>query len=542
MGASTTDGASVHAGIFLVNLPFVATAMLATLGLTVLDRSSVLSSPYVAGVATLVVAVALTLVVPWPRLPARAEIVVAVVDLLAVALFVAADTPLSLLGVFPVLWLAQRHGTPGVVTGVVGAFAVTWLPTAVAGDVVTSSQAARVGLVPVVLGAVALSVGAIQRRSDARNLLLRRQGAQLRRAAQELAAERRLLDAVVSTTGVGIVLLDDRGTVVLANRLAQEATDGALRAGTTRAELPQVRSASLDGVPHERGAVARALAGEEVRGEVGWWHLPGGRYALRVSAIRLEGAASGAGEGLVLVTLEDLTDEVVALELKEDFVTAASHELRTPLTSIVGHLELAADDPSASRTVAHHLDVATRNADRLLDLVDGLLTAAATRGARLELERADVDLATVVDEAVAAIAPLARADALVVAWSRPPDGAVVRGDRVRLRQVVDNLLSNAVKYSDGGTVEVVLSVDASAGVAVLRVRDEGVGIAATDVDRVFTRFYRAASARQGPRHGTGLGLHLVQEIVHAHGGSVALTSELGAGTVVEVRIPAGAAP
>lgn len=544
MGASRADGESVRTTrLFLVNLPFVATAMLATLALTVYDRSSVLSSPYVVGIATLVAAVALTLVVPWHRLPGRAPMLVAVVDLVAVALFVAADTPLSLLAVFPVLWLAQRHGTAGVVTGVVGAFAVTWLPTALADGVATSSQAARVALVPVVLGAVALSVGAIQRRSDARNLLLRRQGVHLRRAAQELGAERRLLDAVVGTTGVGIVLLDAGGTVVLANRLAQQATDGAVRAGVRPAELPRVRSTTLDGVPHEHDIVSRALAGEEVRGEVGWWQLPGGRFALRASAIRLEGAATGDAGQLVLVTLEDLTDQVLALELKEDFVAAASHELRTPLTSIVGHLELAADDPSASRTVARHLDVATRNADRLLDLVDGLLTAAATRGAALELERSDVDLSAVVDDAVTAIAPLARSAGLDLVWSPPPRGVRVRGDRLRLRQVVDNLLSNAVKYSDGsGTVEVRLDHDGAAGLVVLRVRDEGVGIAATDAERVFTRFYRTASARQGTRHGTGLGLHVVREIVHAHGGTVELASELGAGTTVDVRLPAGAHP
>ncbi|MBD5787564.1 HAMP domain-containing histidine kinase [Cellulosimicrobium terreum] len=532
----TSEPAGGALAVLVLNLPFVATSMLATVGLTVFDRPSVLSAPYVAGVAVVALTVAVTLVVPWHRVPRRTEIVVAVLDLLAVALFVGADTPLSLLAVFPVLWLAQRHGRAGVTTGVVGAFAVTWLPTALVGGVSTSSQVARVALVPVVLAAVALSVGAIQRRSDARNLLLRRQGVQLRGAAQDLAAERRLLDAVVGTAGVGIVLLDDAGRVVLANRLAVEASGGSLRPGVLQSDLPPARPTTLDGTPFELGAIDRAVAGEEIRGEVGWWHLPGGRFALRTSAVRLDGSVGEQVGRLTLVTFEDLTEQVAAIELKEDFVAAASHELRTPLTSIVGHLELAADDPSTPDGVARHLDVATRNADRLLALVDDLLTAAVTGTGDLPLERVQLDLAEVVAEAVVAITPLATsADLRLVLQDAGP--VRVRGDRARLRQVVDNLLSNAVKYSDaGGTVEV--SLAGGADHVLLVVRDDGVGIAASDVDRVFTRFYRAAAVRHGSRHGTGLGLHLCQQVVHAHGGTIELTSEAGVGTAVEVRLPA----
>lgn len=525
--------------VLVVHLPFLATAVLSTVGLTVYDRATVTEGWYVAGVVVLVVALATTLLVPWHRLGRRAEIVVPVLDLLATASFVAADAPVSLLAVFPVLWLAQRQGRLGVGLGVAGAFAVTWLPTLATGTVTTPNQVARVALVPVVLSAVALSVGAIQRRSDARNLLLRRQGAQLRQAAAELGEERRLLEAVVSTAGVGILLLDATGRIVLVNRLAADATDGLLRPGRLVQDLPDLRPTALDGSWTATSPVERAVAGDSLRGDVAWWPLPTGRRALRTSVVQLERADPGTGGRLAVVTFEDLTDQVTALELKEDFVVAASHELRTPLTSIVGHLELAADAPGAPPEVARHLDVAARNADRLLALVGDLLTAAATRGGDLEPARDDVDLAAVVDEAVTAIAPLAASAGLRLDRSTPPGGAPVRGDATMLRQVVDNVLSNAVNYSDAGGAVTAAVEQADGGASVLLlVRDEGIGIAPDDVERVFNRFYRAPAVRQGTRHGTGLGLHVCRRVVEAHGGTIGLTSEPGVGTTVTVRLPA----
>ncbi|MEU2198699.1 HAMP domain-containing sensor histidine kinase [Isoptericola sp. NPDC019482] len=529
-----------RSGVLVVHLPFLATAALATIGLTVYDRATVTEGWFVAGVVVLVVALAVTILVPWHRLGHRAEIVVPLLDLTATAMFVAADAPASLLAVFPVLWLAQRQGRVGVGLAVAGGFAVTWLPTVATGAVTTSNQLARVALVPVVLSAVALSVGAIQRRSDARNLLLRRQGAQLRQAAAGLGDERRLLEAVVGTAGVGILLLDADGRIVLVNRLAVDATDGMLRPGLRVQDLPDLRPTALDGSWSATGPVERAVSGDSLTGDVAWWPLPTGRRALRTSVVQLDRADPDTGGRLAVVTFEDLTDQVTALELKEDFVAAASHELRTPLTSIVGHLELAADVPGAPPRVVHHVDVAARNADRLLALVSDLLTAAATRGGDLDPARDDVDLAAVVDEAVTAIEPLAAGAGLRVEHRGPADGAHVRGDAAMLRQVVDNVLSNAVKYSDAGGA-VSAEVDHDGGSVALVVRDEGVGIAPDDVERVFARFYRAPAVRQGTRHGTGLGLHICRQVVEAHGGTIGLTSEPGVGTTVTVRLPAAAA-
>jgi signal transduction histidine kinase len=530
-----------RSAVFLTHLPFVATAALATVGLIVYEHDMVDDGAYLAGVVALVVAVALTLLVPWQRLGPRAELAVPLLDLLAVALFVGTDTPLALLSIFPVLWLAQRHGTLGVGLAIAGAFLVTWVPTAVAGSAVTATQVARVALVPVVMTAVALSVGAIQRRSDARNLLLRRQGAALRRAAAELGSERRLLEAVLGTASAGILVIDAEGRLVLVNQPIMDVTHGVLRPGLRIDDLPPDRSVAPEGVRLEDGPLHRAVRGEEFDSEVGWFDLPVGRMALRSSAVQLEDADPATGGRLAVVTFENLTEQLTALELKEDFVAAASHELRTPLTSIIGHLELAVDEPDLPAPVARHLDVAARNADRLLTLVGDLLTAAAARGGELALVRTDVDLAAVVDEAVAAIGPVAGAAGLRVVWTPPPGGAPVHGDAAALRQVADNVMANAVKYSDAdGVVEI--SLRAGSGrpgdrEVVLCVRDEGVGIAPEDVHQVFTRFYRARAVRHGSRHGTGLGLHICRQIVEAHGGTIDLESEPGRGTTVRVRLP-----
>jgi signal transduction histidine kinase len=535
------DATDRRSAVFLVHLPFLATATLATVGLTVYDHEMVVGGTYVAGVVVLVVALALTLLVPWQRLRPRAELAMPLLDLLAVALFVASDAPLSLLAVFPVLWLAQRHGTVGVGLAVANAFVVTWVPTALAGTAVTPNQIARVALVPVVLAAVALSVGGIQRRSDARTLLMRRQGGVLRRAAAELGSERRLLEAVLGTAGAGILVIDAEGRLVLVNRLITEVTHGILRPGLRIDDLPPDRSVAPEGLPPEDGPLHRAVRGEQFDSEVGWFALPAGRMALRASVVQLDDADPHTGGRLAVVTFENLTEQLTALELKEDFVLAASHELRTPLTSIVGNLDLAVDAPDVPPAVAEHLDVAVRNAERLLTLVGDLLTAASTRGGDLALTRTEVDVAAVVDEAVTAICPVAGASGLRVVWTPPPGGAPVLGDAAALRQVVDNVLDNAVKYSEtGGVVEVVLRAGCGRPGdrdVELSIRDEGVGIAAEDVEQVFTRFYRARAVRQGSRHGTGLGLHICRQVVEAHGGTVDLESEPGRGTTVRVRLP-----
>ncbi len=215
------------------------------------------------------------------------------------------------------------------------------------------------------------------------------------------------------------------------------------------------------------------------------------------------------------------------------FVADAAHELRTPLTSLRGYAELyrqgAISNPEGVGNAMRRIEA---EGGRMARLVDDLLLLARLDQQR-GLETAPVDIADLVREAVT--------DFAAVEPDRPVtqalDGeAVVLGDRVRLRQVVDNLLANARIHTPPGT-PVHVAVTRDVDHVDVSVRDEGQGIAPEDQARVFERFWRADPARVRSRGGTGLGLAIVASLVQAHGGSVDVTSKPGHGATFTVRLP-----
>ena len=214
------------------------------------------------------------------------------------------------------------------------------------------------------------------------------------------------------------------------------------------------------------------------------------------------------------------------------FIAAASHELRNPLTSILGYLDLIADaDDDADR--ARNLEVVGRNATRLYGIVDSLMLVF-----RSEVETYagdDVDLRRVIDESLEAAVPAAssRGISLELQASSP---ANVLGDPERLGQVFDNLVSNAIKFSnEGGSIEIVIHSDSSKHK--VSVTDHGIGIPASEVNKLFERFFRASTAREAQVEGTGLGLAITQAIIEKHGGLITATSVVGAGTTFLLEFP-----
>lgn len=240
---------------------------------------------------------------------------------------------------------------------------------------------------------------------------------------------------------------------------------------------------------------------------------------------------------LVAEVLERRRAEAEAERLKNEFFALVSHELRTPLTSIIGYLELVLEEeagevPDEQRKF---LKVIERNARRLQRLVSDLLFVAQVEAGTLSLDLREVDLEAVVFEAVEASRPRAqRAGVELRAEIEPVPG--LDGDPDRLFQVVDNLVTNAVKFTPAGG-QVVVGLGQHNGSAVITVTDTGVGIAESDQDRLFERFYRAQSATDAAVQGIGLGLSIVRAIAHGHKGEVSCRSELGSGTTFTVELP-----
>jgi signal transduction histidine kinase/putative methionine-R-sulfoxide reductase with GAF domain len=236
--------------------------------------------------------------------------------------------------------------------------------------------------------------------------------------------------------------------------------------------------------------------------------------------------------------LQAHADRMAQLEkVKSDFLKVASHELRGPLAILKGYVSMLMDGSLAldSPAVAKVFTVISAKLLEVSDLVEQMLETARLEDSRLQLRLEKQDLTGVLTEAADRIGPLASATHRVeVAFGL--ESAPVLADRDRLLTIVTNLMDNAVKYSPkGGPVEV--SLTARAGTALVRVRDHGLGIAAADLPRLFTRFGRIVTAGNSHIPGTGLGLYLAREVARMHGGDITVESEEGVGSTFVLALP-----
>jgi signal transduction histidine kinase len=227
------------------------------------------------------------------------------------------------------------------------------------------------------------------------------------------------------------------------------------------------------------------------------------------------------------------------IRLRDEFVAVVSHELRTPLTSIIGYVELLADEDSGELTAEQesYLEIVQRSTARLVELVGDLLLVAEAERGPLALEVADIDLVELAAHAVEAAQPAADARRIALSFDPGTPGSVA-GDATRLAQMLDNLISNAIKFTpEGGSVTV--RAGRRGGDAVFEVQDTGDGVAANDRERLFEPFFRSREANARAVPGTGLGLTITKAIVDAHSGTIEVDTPPGGGTTFRVWLPIG---
>jgi signal transduction histidine kinase len=244
----------------------------------------------------------------------------------------------------------------------------------------------------------------------------------------------------------------------------------------------------------------------------------------------------GVTVGYLFVAV-DLRKAKEVSRLKDEFVGLISHELRTPLSSILGYLELLRDEGGAplSEEQLGYLNVAERNANRLLRLVGDLLFTAQVEAGKFQLDERRQSIGTILAGCVESGRPVATAAGITLVLNVAVDREA-SVDAVRLGQACDNLISNAIKFTPrGGTVTVGLT--SSETVAVITVTDTGMGIAADELDKLFSRFFRATTATRNAVPGVGLGLVITRAIARAHGGDMSVTSEEGVGTRFSMTLP-----
>jgi signal transduction histidine kinase len=279
------------------------------------------------------------------------------------------------------------------------------------------------------------------------------------------------------------------------------------------------------------------IAGEEVVGVLVFGRFGGPPYT--PEQIRL--AEFIAAQTTQLVENHHLVERVAKLEadrllrrMQDEFITNVSHELRTPIGFIKGYATtLLRDDAKWDDSSRREfLTIIDEEADRLHELIDDLLDSSRLKAGTMFMQIQPVRLDVLLREIV--VRSTTRYSSLAVQLSAE-HGVVVAADPTRLTQVFDNLLSNAVKYAPGSPVSI--TVKNSGDDCKISVEDHGPGIPMQHLEHLFERFYRVPEASVSV-HGTGLGLFICKEIVHAHGGNITVSSEVSKGTIFTIDLPA----
>ncbi|MHA7262739.1 sensor histidine kinase [Arthrobacter sp. TMN-37] len=524
--------------MLLSQVPLTATALILLAGVAVFAPALLQGPLLQLSMLMHLLLLVLCAAIPWGRLPLAATLAIPVLEFVPIALMREAAgtefTALGFLAVFPVIWLTASgiHPRAAILTGVAATLAVVWLPQFLRGPV-TPDELARPMLVPIMMLAIGVTVSAITEGFRAQRRILEGKDAELRSLLKASALRERLLHTVVNAVDVGVLAVDSSGREMLANEKqrhllpATTAPDGAVRG---EAATAMFQEDGVTALPPEKRPVRRAVEGEIFSEEI--VRIGDGRdqKTLSASAARMK-SDDGRHDGTV-VTFSDVTELMSALSAKQAFISNITHELRTPLTSIVGYVEMLSSVDGAPAPMVAGLDVVSRNAQRLLGLVNDLL---GTADGPTALDPSPIDFVQVVSHAIASATPRA-IEAGTALETELADGLQVVCDPGKIGQVLDNLISNAIKYSPrGGTVTV--RAHSEDGRLVCTVADTGMGMSEADCRSVFTRFFRSPDAVRAAIPGVGLGLAIVKEIIDQHDGGIECESRLGEGTAITFCLP-----
>jgi two-component system sensor histidine kinase VicK len=241
-------------------------------------------------------------------------------------------------------------------------------------------------------------------------------------------------------------------------------------------------------------------------------------------------------EGIIAV-LHDITEEQKLENMRKEFVANVSHELRTPLTSIKSYSETLLDGALEDKEAAEKfLGVINSEADRMTRLVKDLLQLSRLDNRQMKWNMQEFTFEELVKSCVDKVRFSSEEKDQILECFTIGEITNIVGDKDRIEQVILNILTNAIKYTPVGG-KITIYIGKMYGDVYVKVADSGIGIPKEDTARIFERFYRTDKARSREMGGTGLGLSIAKEIVEAHNGKISVSSELGKGTEVTVKLP-----
>jgi len=352
--------------------------------------------------------------------------------------------------------------------------------------------------------------------------------AEIREKSASLAHERNRLEMILRNIGDGVVVTDADNAVLLMNRAALHLLG------------------CVDGEPigEDFLGLLQDKAFQTLWRDTAEQHAPLVREEMTirepeprtVAMTRNEIPDLAHGRPGHVTIMHDVTKERDIDRMKSDFVSSVSHELRTPMTSIKGFVHTLLRKPDIPPEKARHfLTIISQESDRLLGLIEDLLTISRIEAGALQLERRAVHLQRELERAAESIEPQRVKKSLSISIDVDEGVRAVRADPEKLYAVLLNLLDNAIKFTPDNGAVTLAAKRTSRGVEI-SVQDTGIGIPESELERVFERFYRVQ--RPNEEHaGTGLGLFIVKQIIEQHGGTIEAESVVGKGTRFTIVLP-----
>ena len=337
---------------------------------------------------------------------------------------------------------------------------------------------------------------------------------------QTLEAERRQLEAVLTSAEEGILLVEDgeEERVILANHAIRQVFD--MPDDVTGQPLAQVLHDEILVDVFQRAKAQDATAHAEIP-------LPDERtFNANVTPIPEVGRVA---------VMQDITYLKELDRMKSEFVSTVSHDLRSPLTSVKGFADLLPAVGPLNEQQTYFLEKIQSGVDTVTEMIGDLLDLGRIE-AEVRMDMEACDLAAIVQKVVAGQENHAELKKQVLQAQIVPDLPLVLANRLRLNQALSNLVSNAIKYTpEGGHIAV--TVCKEDGQIAVKIEDDGIGISQDDLPHIFDKFYRVDRPETEGIIGSGLGLSIVKTIIEKHQGRVWVTSKVGEGTAFTVMLP-----
>lgn len=347
---------------------------------------------------------------------------------------------------------------------------------------------------------------------------------------EKTLSEKKQTEAIVRSVADGVVVVNDKGEVLLMNPAAEKLLDVQKERKIGRPLLEGTKEGQLFSIAKETEGGGRDIELNSSEDET--------KKILRSSSAVIEDE-NGKTVGMVTV-LSDITKQKELDQMKSDFVASVSHELRNPMGAIQQSISVILTGTAGPLTdhQKKFLTNAERNLKRLRTLIDDLLDLAKLEARKMELKCESCSMERIVSEVLETMETWAKNKNIALVKRLSPSLPEIPMDADRVTQILVNLISNAIKFTpQGGTITVEAALTSDGSIMEVSVADTGIGIAQEDISKMFNKFQQVGKKKPVDATGTGLGLAIVKELVQLHGGDIRVESALEKGTKFTFTLP-----